>query len=52
MSAMNFIALVMIMATIAIFVEVIIGLNKMHKQTMALVQDYDRAWGTDKENAA
>lgn len=52
MSAMNIIALVLIMATIGIFVEVIIGLNKMHKQTMALVKEYDRAWGTDKENAA
>lgn len=52
MTAMDVIALVMIMATIAIFVEVIIGLNKMNKQTMALVAEYDRAWGTDKENAA
>lgn len=52
MELMNIIALVMIGATIGIFVEVIIGLNKMHKQTMALVAEYDRAWGTDKENAA
>lgn len=52
MSAMDVIALVIVLASAGIFVEVIIGLNKMHKQTMALVNEFDRVWGTDKENAA
>lgn len=53
MSAMDFLALVIVMLIIGILVDVILGLHKMERKTMAALQEYDNPFNNqDKGNAA